>query len=504
MTLQELAIRQALGAGRSRLVRLALTESFVLFLLGGGFGVILAVVSLSTLDAFVRVLPIPVLVDVRLDVRVVAFALLVSLACAAGSGLVPAFHGSGSSLTGALKDAPLAAGFRRLRLRSFLVTGQVALAATLLVAAGLFLRALSHAASIDPGFDASGVEIAELDLALGRYADAEGQAFWDEILERTRALSGVESAALATDLPLDFGGFGLGGVNVAGRESPEDRDSYSADWNVVTPDYFRTMGIRIVRGRDFAPSDRTGTTEVAVINEKMAREFWPGEDPIGKRFYNGPIGESPTLEVVGVAADGKYRSITDRPRLFVYVPLSQRYRSDMVLLVKRSGRASVLGSVREVVRDLDVDLPLVGTQSLSDYVGVGLLPQRTAGTAATGLGLVGLLLAAVGVGGVTAYSVARRTREIGIRMALGAERRSVLRLMIWEGLRLGVFGGIVGLAASLALGRLLGSLLLGVSATDFPTFAAVGAFLGGVLLLACYLPARRASAVEPHLAVRWE
>ncbi len=430
---REIAVRLAIGAGRGRLVRQLLTESLLLFLMGGGAGLALA-----------------------------------------------------------------------LRLRNLLVGSQIALALLLVVAAGLFLRALQSAGRIDPGFDPTNVELASLDLSLGGLDDASGQAFSRTLLDRVRALPGVESACLTVQLALDGSGFGLGGVAPADHPLPNGRQMLGPDWNIVTPGFFETMGIRLVRGRAFLDRDRQGAPLVAIINETLAKQLWPGEDPIGRRLVNPQPDGAMTMEVVGVERDRKYRSLGEAPRGYIYVPLAQRYLSRVTVLVKRAGGSSVIPALRAVLHELNPNLPIIEAQALSAYVGIGLLPQRIALSIAGSLGLVGLLLAAIGIYGVTAYTVSRRTREIGIRMALGARPGDVQRLVLAQGARLAGAGILAGLAVALVVSRLIASLLYGVGPGDPITYGAAAIVFAGMTLAASWAPARRAAAVDPMRALRDE
>jgi predicted permease len=500
MRRREVAVRLAIGAGRGRLVGQLLTETTLLFALSGAAGVALAFWMRGALLALLPELPVPAHVDLALDWRVIAFATVVTCAAALLAGVAPALDLTRQQLAPVLRDNDATLPLRRLRLRSALVVGQVAMSLMLLLVAGLFMRTLQRVGEIDPGFDAANVEIAELNLALSNYTEDAGLRFADRLVERVSALPGVRSAALALQVPLGGGGFSLGGVIVEGRDTP-DRFGYGADWNIVTPGYFGTMGITLVRGRGFDARDGAGAPGAAVINETMASRLWPGEDPIGKRFRDAPAPDGRVREIVGVVRDGKYRWLGEDPRNFIFVPLAQNYLPRTTIMVKTNG-APALPAVRALVHELDPTLPVLNAMTLDEYASVGLLPQRLAGAVSGILGVVALLLAAIGTYGVTAYSVARRTREIGIRVALGAQRRQVLGLMLRHGLALAAAGTIVGVGAALALTQLIAGLLYGVSSHDPVTFGAGAALLFVVATLASYLPARRALAVEPVDALR--
>ncbi len=498
---REMAIRLALGSGRARLVRQLLTESLALFAAGGAAGLALAAWMRHLVLAFIPQLPVPVAIDLPLDVRVLAFTAVISLAAGLLTGLAPALHASRGAIVPALKDDGQGTGGRTLRVRNILVASQVALTMVLVVAAGLFLRALQGAGRIDPGFDPTNVEIASLDLSLSAHTEASGGALIDALLDRVRAIPGVQSAAVAVDLPLDGSGFGLGGVRPSDRQLP-DGGLPSLDWNIVSPAYHRTMGIAIVAGRAFLDSDRQGTPRVAIINQTLAAQLWPGQSPIGRHLINLQPDGDLDLEVVGVEKDLKYRSLGEKPRPFIYVPMAQRYFQRFSLVVKRAGGPSTVPAVRAIVRQLDANLPVIDAQALTAYVGVGLLPQRLAVSVAGSLGAVGLLLAAIGIYGVIAYAVSRRRREIGLRMALGAQPSDVVRLVLAQGARLAAIGIGVGLLLALGASRLVAGLLYGIGPGDPVTYAVAAVVLAGMTIAACWVPARRAAAVDPMTALR--
>ena len=503
---REIAVRLAIGAGRGRIVGQLVTESLLLFAAGGAAGLVLAVWLRSLLVALLPQLPFPLTIDLPLDGRVLAFTMLVSLAAGALTGLAPALRVSRESVVPALKDEGQGPGSRRFGLRNLLVASQVALALLLVVAAGLLMRALQGASRIDPGFDPTGVELVSLDFRLGGLDEASGLPFAETLIERVRALPGVESAALTRQLALDGSGFGLGGIRPEDHPLPGDRETLGPDWNIVTPGYFETMRIELAEGRPFRELDRAGAPAVAIINQTLANQLWPGERPIGRRIVNPqpPDGEDIVLEVVGVEKDRKYRSLGETPRGYIYVPLAQRYSARLNLLVKREDGPSLVPAVRGVVRDLNPNLPVVQAQALADYIAVGLLPQRIALSVAGSLGMVGLLLAAVGIYGVTAYSVSRRTREIGIRIALGAARGDVVRMVLRQGATLAGAGVAAGVVVALVASRAIASLLYGIGPADPLTYATAAAIFAAMTLLASWAPARRAAAIDPMRALRDE
>jgi predicted permease len=505
---REIAVRLAIGAGRGQLIRQMLVESTLLFLVAGVTGLALARVMTDALVSLLPSVPIPVDLTLALDGRAIGFTLGLSLVAAILSGLAPAFHSSRAEVVGGLKsDAQ--GGPERMRLRNAFVVGQVALSVVLVVGAGLFVRALQRAADVDPGFDRQGVELALLDLSLAGYTPATGRVFANELIERVRATPGVQSAALAAIMPLGGSGLGLGGLTVPGVEPPKGQRFFDADWNVVTPGYFATMKMTLASGRDFTTADRDGTAPVVIVNETAARQWWPGQDALGKTLLQQDgRPDAPdavrTLTVVAVARDTKYRSLGEDPRPFVYMPHQQQYIPRTVIVARATNGQRLAVELRTLVASLNPNLPIVQSLTLEEYSQVGLLPQRIAASVAGSLGVVGLLLAAIGIYGVTAYMVSARTREIGIRMALGAARASVMRMVLRQGMTLIVIGTAIGLVLAAAASRLLGSLLFGVGATDPLTFAGATVLFVLVGVVACSAPARRATAINAMEAMRYE
>ena len=500
---RETAIRQALGATRTRLVRQWLTESVLLGVAGGAAGLLLALWANDLMVSYAGGTPIASL-DLRLDYRVLAFTLLVSIATGIVFGLAPALQASRLDIVTALKteDTLARSGSRRSRLRAVFVTAQVTLSVVLLVCAGLFIRSLRNAHTIDPGFRVERALTATVDLGLLRYKEPEGGAFYRELLSRVESQPGVERASFVRFAQLG-NSFAQGQVVAEGKAS-EGEEGISTGFNVVGPRYFETMGTRLVRGRDFTEADREGAPRVAVVNETLAAMLWPNEDALGKRLsFEGARG--PFLEVVGVARDGKYRSLGDRARPYFYTPLFQSYQPRMTLVVRTSGEPTALaGTVRAQLRALDPNLPVAEVRTLEEQFDLSLLPARVAAYTLGGFGLLALALAAMGVYGVVSYSVAQRTREIGVRVALGAGARDVMRLVLGEGLSVVGLGLALGLALAFAVARLFAGFLYGVGAADPLTFVGVPALLGAIALAAGYLPARRATKVDPMVALRHE
>jgi predicted permease len=498
---REIAVRLALGASRGQIVTQLVIESLLVFAAAGAAGLLLARWMVDGLMALVPRLPVQLVFDPQLDWRVLTFALLVSLVTGVVAGIVPALQSTRPDLVPALKSSSGSTGTKqRLRLRSGLLVAQIAFSMLLLIVAGLFARGLTRAQSIDPGFDPRGVQIASMDLGLANYDSLAGRRVAATLLERARAIPGVQSAALTTMLPLDGGGMGLGTIAVAGRTPPDEREGWRMDWNVVTPGYFATMGIPIVRGRDFAETDRAGAGDVTILNEAFAAALFPGEDAVGRTVNN----DGRVMTVIGVARNSKYRSLGESRRNFIYVPLSQRYMGRTNLLVKTAGTTAVAAPIRRIVADVDPALPIVRQQTMNEQTVTSLFPQRVALYVSGSLGVVALLLALLGIYGVTAFTVAQRTREIGVRVALGAQRSHVLGLVLRQGIVLAGIGVTVGSLAAFGATRLIGSMLYGVAPTDVVAFGTAATLLACAALVASWFPARRAARVDPMIAIRSE
>ena len=500
---REIAVRLAIGAARGRLVRQLLTETTVLFAAGGVAGLILSRWLTTLLLGVLPQLPVPIALDVPTDWRVVGFAVLVSLIAGVLAGLAPALHASREDLVAALRTEGMDGGGSRLRLRNAFVVGQIAMSLLLIVVAGLFLRSLGNAARTAPGFDQTNVDVIQVDLSLARYEGARAAAFMRDLVTRTRALPGVVNATAANDLPLDGGRFGLGSLTVPGIEPPPGMSEFPADWSVVEPGFFSTLRIPILRGRDFDETDTPQSAPVIIVNHAFAERIWPGQDPVGRQLQleGGVANSISKLTIVGVAADARMISLGTAPEPFVFVPMSQQTMARTALLVRSNG-PSTIPDVRALLRQLNPNLPVISAMPLSEVTAIGVVPQRIAASVAGSLGIVGLLLAAIGVYGVTSYAVSRRTREIGIRVALGADRGRVLRLVLRQGLVLAAIGVGIGIAIAAAGTRLLESLLFGVTGLDLTTFAFACVLFAIVTLLASYLPARRATRVSPMAALR--
>jgi predicted permease len=506
---KEIAVRLALGAGCFRLVRQLLTESVLLALLGGLSGVLLAVWAIEALQAT----PPPAGIfsfnlDFSLDLRVLGFAFALSLVTGIVFGLAPAWQAVRPEILPVLKDEAYATvqGGRRFNLRNTLVVAQVALSLVLLLGAGLFLRSLQRMQSVDPGFDAERILTASLNIDLLRYTTAQSREFYRQVVERVAGLPGIERASLARVVPISGGGrqtnFFLDGQLETPDSARNTNNPPTCATNVVGPDYFETMGIALLQGRDFAAQDVEGSPSVVIINETFAHRYFSGENPVGKRMRVGA--PNPTWrEIIGVARDSKYRLLSEDPQPFIYQPLAQNHETGMTLLVRTTGDPlSVAAAVRNAAHALEKNLPLNDLQPLSTLLESALYPARMGAVLLLILGLLALLLAAVGLYGVMAYTVAQRTREIGVRMALGAQTRDVLRLVLKEAMTLVALGLALGWLAGAALARLLSNFLFGISTLDAVTFVTIPVVLTVVALLASYLPARRAARVDPLLALR--
>jgi predicted permease len=489
----EIGVRLAIGSGRGRLIRQLLTESVLLFLLGSGLGAGLAWWGTGLLSAATLPTPVPLVLDITPDLRVLAFTVTVAFVTGILFGLAPALHATRPDTAGAIRGEIVRRSGRRLPIRDVFVVAQVAGSVLLLVIAGLFWRGVERAGTVDVGFDPQTLHVIGVDLSLSRYGTDEAAAFFRRLRERTEATPGIAEAAFARTIPMGSSWQSSSFV-VPGRDDAE----FSADLDEVTPNWFSTMGIRLVAGRSFAEAGQTGVRET-VVNETAARRFWPGASVLGERLRLG----DEELVVVGVAADGKYHSIGEAPRSMVYVPMGERYGKALTMVVRtRPGAAGTGPALRELVRDLDPYLPVVANHSYVELIGLSVLPTVAALAVAGAFGLLGLLLAATGLFGVLSFAVSRRARELGIRIALGAAPATVKRDVLVDGLRLTGIGLLVGCPLAFAAALLLPSLLYGLSPADPLTYAGIAALLGGVGALASHVPARRATRVDPVTALR--
>jgi predicted permease len=490
---REIGVRVALGAGRGRLIRQMLSESFVLALAAGAGGLIF---SLWTADLMRLVQPPgdnPFAPNLAPDFRVLGFALALSLVTAIGFGLLPALQASKPSVMASLKAAGPGAG--RSRLRTALIAGQIALTMTLLVSAGLLLRGFHRALTLDPGFATDRVLVVPLDLELSGYDAARASTFFRQLEQSLAGAPGVRTASLARTVPV---GGSLRSIGITRNAGEHFR---MVSFNIVTPGYFRALAIPLVSGREFNSRDDGSAPAVALINETMALRFFPGEEPVGKSFQI----DSKKIEVAGVVKDMRYLRLGEAALPHFYRPLAQEPEARMTLLVETAGAPSaVLPIVRREVQMLDGKLPVLGATTLAEQVRRSLWDSRLGATLAAAFGVVALILAAVGLYGVVWYTVSHRTREIGIRMALGAARVDVLRMVLGEGLGRVAMGLALGAGASAIAGKLLQKFLYGVSPADPVAWLGVAVLLAAVGLTASWLPARRASRVDPMVALRYE
>lgn len=491
---REIAVRTALGAWRGRLVRQLLTETVVLYLAGGILGIGFARVLLS-LVSFLPALPTPVTVPLTLDLRVLVFALAVSLCAALASGVLPALKGSKTDPGGTLKEGVRSSG--RTRLRGAFVSAQVALSILLVVLAALFVRVLRYAGGSDTGFDARGVEIASVDLSMSVAAQSEPQMLWRNAIDRVRALPEIEMASLARVPPGGLEGIGMGGIVAGDRPGQPE---FSPGWNIVDAGYFATLRIPIREGRDFTALDRIGAPPVVIVSDRIARRLWPGQEAIGRplilAIFNATSRrmERRVATVVGIVGDIKSSSLVDGlAEPYVYLPLAQAQDTGMLtemsIVARRRGTATLESQIGAVVRDVDPALVLAKTESLSEAMSLGLAPQRVLAAVAAGMGLVSLLLAAMGIYGVTAYTVALRRREFGIRLALGAPRLRVISMVIRQGMWLVVAGAAIGLLLAVGAGRVLAVFFYGLPAVHGPTLLGSALLLGAIGAVASAIPA---------------
>jgi len=500
---KEIAIRLAVGSGRTRLVRQLLTESLLLALAGGAIGVVLAWWGVELLRVWMPHTYLPIGISVQINGWTLGFTLLVSLGTGLLFGLTPALQASKPDLITTLKEGGRASGAAGIhhRLRNLLVVTEVALSLVLLVAAGLCIKSAQRAYHADLGFDPNHVLLAGLRIGMNGYTEETGKQFYRRLEERMAALPGVEAAALSSWFPLGFEGGPGHQVTVDGHERRPGEDT-SFQFSIVSPGYFRAMKIPLLAGRDFTDHDDEKAPGAAIINETMARRFWPGQDPIGRTFQDAWR----KMTVIGVARNGKYRSINERPRCFFYVPYRQGvWDLNLGLCLRTAGDpASLAGAVQREIHQLDPRVEVWTTIPMTDFIKAAFIAPALASRLLTWLGLVALALAAIGVYGVMAFVVGQRMQEFGVRMALGAATADLLGLVIREGLTLTAIGVGIGFLLALAATRPLASFLYGVHPYDPAILVAVPVVLAVVSLLACWLPARRAARTDPMIVLRAE
>ena len=502
---REIAIRLAIGAGRWRLLRQLLIESAVLSALGGLLGLGFGYFGIRFLQTIPIPTDLPIVLMIQLDRRVILFSLFAAIASTLLFGLAPAWQAARTDLIPALRAAGLTASARRRTIgRDALVIGQVALSLVLLVASAMLLEGFRKTLGLNPGFRTDHIMIMQFDTALVRYTPEQSHQFYRNLVDRTRALPGVKSAALAEAIPLSPGQSGQI-VIPEGYQFPKGQETASEFGEAVDENYFSTMHVGLVRGRTFAASDKANTRPVAIVNEAFAAKYWPNLDAIGKRVRIKDT-KGPLLEVVGVAKTARYTFIAEPPTPYVYFPFAQQPASAMAVMVETAGDpASVASPLRDVVRSIDANVPIYNARTFESIyqmraVAVMLLILELVSS----MGLLGLALALVGLYGLISYSVSRRTQEIGIRMALGANRPNVVKMVLRQGLLLSLIGIGIGFVASLGVRSVLSRGLIGLGSSNPAVLVIVPLALLLVTMAACYVPARRASQVDPIRALRWE
>lgn len=503
---KETAIRLALGATPGRLMRQLLTESLLLALIGGALGVLAAYWGA---DVLVAISPItfPTFVQLTPDVRVLGFSLLISVLTGVFFGLAPALQAAKPMLNEVLKDSGrgTSGGLGRSRLLGSLVVSEIALALVLLVGAGLMIRSLQRLHAVEPGFDSERLLTMRFNLPAQKYPREQIGVFNQQLRERLQALPGVQAVALSTDLPLS-GNTSAGPIELEGKTAAPAGSEIRMFRHRVTPEFFATLGIPLRKGRAFTADDHAQAPGVVIISEALARRCWPGEDPLGKRLREEGA-SNPWVSVVGIAADVKYRGLPNNPNVDpdVYFPLLQRPNNNLSLAVRTAAEPTNLtAAIRQELQKLDPNLPVFGVTTMAQQVARQTTQARCTTWLLSIFGAVALLLSAVGIYSVMAYAVEQRKHEVGIRLALGARVGDVLKLVLKQGMRLALLGVAVGLGAALALTQLMKGLLFGVAAVDPLTYTGIALLLTTVALLACLIPAWRATKVDPMIALRHE
>jgi putative ABC transport system permease protein len=494
---KEISIRTTLGASRRRLLRQLLTESVLLALVGGVLGLLLAVLAVPSLLALSPP-DIRQFKQIGINREVLGFSLLASVTCGVAFGLIPALQASRSNPNEFLKEGERGSTSNRGRTRSALVIAEVGLSLVLLVGAGLLVKSFARLMGVNPGFDPD--HLLTFNLGLPSSTDPAHQlAFYQQVMQGLQALPGVQAVGAVSRLPL------AGGNSSRSFTVPGDQNGYSADIRVSTPDYFRAMGIPLLKGRSFSESDLGSSLNIAIVNQALAHSVFPGQDPIGKQLTNfGP--DNSTLQIIGVVGNVRHVGLDTDPHSEIYQLLGQAQWPSMFVAIRSatSDATSVTSASQSVVWSVNKDVPLANVRTMQDVIANSVQPRRFSMLLLTIFAAVAMLLAAIGLYGVMSYSVAQRTKEIGIRMALGARRPDVLALVVKQGMALVLLGIAAGTLLSLGMARVISGMLFGITATDPLTFAGVAALLGAVAFLANYLPARRASSVDPNIALRYE
>jgi len=503
---KEIATRTALGASRWRMVRQLLTESVLLALGGGILGLVFARWAAMALMSIHIPTDLPLrLFDLRMDWRIFGFSFFAAAMTGVIAGLIPAIQASRTNLADTLKAGGRSgASEGHHRFRNGLVIAQVAVSLVLLACAGFFIRSLQNSAHVDMGFRVDHTLMMSVDLGLQGYSDERGQQFYKQLTDRVKVLPGVRDAAVASYIPMGYDNSFVD-IYPDGQVKDDASKAETSLRNLVQPGYFRAAGVPVIQGREFTEADSASSPKVAIINEAFAKKFWPGQDPVGKVFRTEKTG--PPTQVVGVTKTGKYLFLYESPQLYVYLPMAQRYASGATLFVHSAGDPGQLSAaVREQISQIDANLPVYNITTMDAHVQYGkpLLPARLGAMLVGAFGLLGLVLASVGVYGVISYAVSQRTQEIGIRTALGAQPSNVLAMVLKQGMGMALIGTVIGIVLALLLFRGLHTVLYGVQSTDFVTMGGVSALLLGVAFFASYVPALRATKVDPVIALRNE
>lgn len=504
---REIGIRLSLGATRSRIVFQLLSESILLSLIGGFIGLLLAWSATQLLSKLQLPLDFPMVINIPLDLRVLVFSIFISTMTGLIFGLIPALQATKLDLVPVLKEASAQAGYRRSKLRSGLVIAQIAISLVLLIAAGLVIRTLQDLRNVDPGFKVKNGLIMSIDLGLQGYDKVRSEQFYQQATSRLSALPGVESASLTTTFPLSIG-ISYTNIFIEGEPGIQGAEVPSVMYSLIGSNYFKASGTTLLLGRDFNEQDNKNSPQIAIVNEAFVKMFFPNiKDPaavIGKRISTDEA-TGPFAQIVGIAKDGKYFTIGETTRPFIYLPLSQNYSSNATIIVRTATDPQLMiAALRKEIANIDSNLPVFNIKTLVEHLNVAFFPAQMAAIVLGVFGAVALFLAAIGIGGVMSYSVAQRTREIGIRLALGAKPRDILQLVLKQGLTLASIGLIIGIVLSIVIGRLISGLLYTTSPTDTITFISVSILFSMVVLIACYIPARKAIKVDPMVTLRFD
>jgi predicted permease len=480
-----------------------MSESMLLAIGSGICGLLLGYWFVRMAVVFKPPIDVPLKFDLQIDYRVLIFTFLVSVLTGVLIGLLPALQTTKVDVQSALKDKRSFGDYRRSWLKSSLIVFQVVLSLVLLIGAGLMLRALQRAYSINLGFDPHNAVAASFDLRLQGYNEARGREFQKQLLEHLRTLPGVKAAGVVDLVPVDLH-FSREPIFVEGQPAMRPNQAPRAMTSRISPGYFGAMNTRIIRGRDFTNQDDENAQPVAIVNETFARRYWPNQDPIGKRFSAGEP-EDPKMQIVGVVQDGKYGGLNEKAQLYFCRPIFQSYLGSTTVIVRtNSDPQRLIPVVRKEIEKLDPNMPLSSAKTMTEKMTAPLMPARVAATVLGTFGILALILAAIGIYGVMSYAVSSRTQEIGVRVALGAKAVDVLKLTIGQGMMLVMIGAVLGTVIALALTRVTRSMLFGLSAADPITYGGVSAVLIVVALFACYIPARHATKIDPTTALHYE